>query len=80
MAVTGYQGAYIAVLIGGNTFKWKFVERDEELISMLVELESDFWNHVQDCIPPPLLCWHSMTKPVSSWRKSPSKSRKPKIS
>lgn len=54
MAVTGYQGAYIAVLIGGNTFRWKFVERDEELISMLLELESAFWNHVQDCTPPPL--------------------------
>ena len=23
MAVTGYRGAYIAVLIGGNTFRWK---------------------------------------------------------
>ena len=54
MAVTGYQGAYIAVLIGGNTFRWKFIERDEELISMLVELESAFWNHVQDATPPPL--------------------------
>ena len=54
MAVTGYAGTYIAVLIGGNTFKWKFVERDEELISMLVELETAFWNHVQDCTPPPL--------------------------
>ena len=54
MAVTGYAGTYIAVLIGGNTFKWKFVERDEELISMLIELEAAFWNHVQDCTPPPL--------------------------
>ena len=54
MAVTGYKGAYVAVLIGGNTFRWKFVDRDEELISMLVELESAFWNHVQDCTPPPL--------------------------
>ena len=54
MAVTGYAGAYIAVLIGGNTFRWKFVERDEELISMLIELESAFWNHVRDCTPPPL--------------------------
>ena len=44
MAVTGYRGFYIAVLIGGNTFRWRFVERDEELISMLIELESDFWN------------------------------------
>ena len=54
LAVTGYAGAYIAVLIGGNTFRWKFVERDEELISMLIELESAFWDHVQDCTPPPL--------------------------
>ena len=54
MAVTGYAGTYIAVLIGGNTFRWKFIERDEELISMLIELESAFWNHVQELTPPPL--------------------------
>ena len=54
MAVTGYNATYIAVLIGGNTFKWRFVERDEELISMLIQLEQDFWQHVQDGTPPPL--------------------------
>lgn len=54
MAVTGYQGAYIAVLIGGNCFKWQFVRRDEELISMLIQLESNFWNHVQQGKPPSL--------------------------
>lgn len=54
MAVTGYRGAYIAVLIGGNSFNWKFIERDEELIAMLIELEADFWNHVQQGTPPPL--------------------------
>lgn len=54
MAVTGYKGAYIAVLIGGNTFRWKFIERDEDLIAMLTHLESDFWNHVQSVTPPPL--------------------------
>jgi len=53
-AVTGYKGAYVAVLIGGNTFKWKFIERDEEIISMLIQLESEFWQHVQDGTPPPL--------------------------
>ena len=52
MAVTGYKAAYIAVLIGGNTFRWKLVERDEELISMLIELEADFWHHVEDGMPP----------------------------
>jgi putative phage-type endonuclease len=54
MAVTGYMGAYIAVLIGGNIFRWKFIERDEELISMLIQLEGEFWDHVQSMIPPPL--------------------------
>ncbi len=54
MAVTGYKGAYIAVLIGGNSFRWKFVERDEELITMLIQLESDFWKHVEAAVPPAL--------------------------
>ena len=54
MAVTGYKGAYIAVLIGGNTFRWKFVERDEELITMLIQLEADFWQHVESAVPPTL--------------------------
>ena len=54
LAVTGYAGAYIAVLIGGNTFRWKFVERDEALISMLIQLEENFWNCVQELVPPVL--------------------------
>lgn len=62
MAVTGFKGFYIAVLIGGNTFRWKFVERDEELISMLIELETDFWHHVEDKTPPVLDGSESATK------------------
>lgn len=54
MAVTGCRAAYIAVLIGGNTFKWKLVERDDELIDMLIPFEAVFWRHVQDMTPPPL--------------------------
>ena len=54
MAVTGYKAAYIAVLIGGNTFRWKLIERDEKLISMLILFESIFWEHVQNGTPPPL--------------------------
>lgn len=53
MAVTGYRAAYVAVLIGGNTFRWKLVERDEELIDMLISFESAFWRHVQSMTPPP---------------------------
>lgn len=54
MAVTGFKSAYIAVLIGGNTFKWRLVERDEDLISMLIELESRFWEYVKNGTPPPI--------------------------
>lgn len=54
MAVTGCQGTYIAALIGGNTFKWKFVRRDEELIDRLIELEAAFWDHVREGTPPAL--------------------------
>ena len=54
LEVTGYNAAYIAVLIGGNTFRWKLIERDDELISMLIELESAFWNHVRERTAPPL--------------------------
>lgn len=53
MAVTGYERAYIAVLIGGNRFLWKVIERDDELIEMMISAEKDFWeNYVLRHIPP----------------------------
>lgn len=54
MAVTGYQGAYIAALIGGNRFIWKFIPRDEKVIGLLVKLEERFWKYVQDNEIPPM--------------------------
>ena len=67
MAVTGYRAAYIAVLIGGNSFRWKLIERDEELISMLIDLERNFWNHVQDNTPPPLDGSDASSKFLAEW-------------
>src|SRR5690606_14440419 len=55
MGVTGYEKAYIAVLIGGQKFVWKEIERDDELINMIFEAEIDFWNnHVLANVPPAL--------------------------
>lgn len=54
MAVTGFKAAYVAVLIGGNTFKWWLIERDDEIISALIQLEADFWECVKNDTPPPL--------------------------
>ncbi|MGW7932733.1 YqaJ viral recombinase family nuclease [Staphylococcus xylosus] len=54
LAVTGYEKAYIAVLIGGNKFVWKEIEKDEELIDYIIEQEQDFWNRyiLGDEMPP----------------------------
>lgn len=53
MEVMGADKCYIAVLIGGQKFIFKEIERDEELISMIIEVEKDFWiTHVEKKIPP----------------------------
>ncbi|UJA37692.1 YqaJ viral recombinase family protein [Bacillus velezensis] len=39
-----YKKAYFAVLIGGNKFVWKEIERDDELIAMIFQAEVEFWN------------------------------------
>lgn len=44
LAVTGAKKAYVAVLIGNQDFKWKVVERDEQLIGEMVSREVSFWN------------------------------------
>lgn len=53
MMVTGCQKWYIAVLIGGNHFVWKLVERNENDIHALYEAESIFWkkNVLQHIMP-----------------------------
>ncbi|HHV61116.1 MAG TPA: hypothetical protein GXX51_00520 [Firmicutes bacterium] len=52
LAVTGLQYGYIAVLIGGNKFLYKRIERDEEIISYLIKIEQDFWRLVEAGTPP----------------------------
>ncbi|ELC0752761.1 TPA_asm: hypothetical protein GEF53_13770 [Listeria monocytogenes] len=44
LAVTGKSKAYVAVLIGGNKFIWKEIDRDEELINQIIAFELDFWE------------------------------------
>lgn len=52
MAVTGFDKTYIACLLGGNKFIYKLIERDENIISMIIQLEYDFWKCVVDNVPP----------------------------
>jgi putative phage-type endonuclease len=53
LSVTGYEFAYIAVLIGGNNYDHWLIERDEELIEILIDQERIFWNeHILAGMPP----------------------------
>ena len=44
MAVTGAKAWYIAVVILGKEFKYVRIERDEDIIKNLIDIETDFWN------------------------------------
>lgn len=53
MAVTNASRWYLAYLLYGWKFDYVVIERDEELIQMLIQGETDFWNnHVVPRIPP----------------------------
>jgi putative phage-type endonuclease len=53
MAIMNVNYAYIAVLIGGQKYKHYYIERDEEFITYLINIESNFWNnHIVTKIPP----------------------------
>lgn len=55
LAVSGRRRAYVAVLIGGNDPDYFVIERDEELISMLIAAEERFWfDHVVADVEPPV--------------------------
>lgn len=53
LAVTGKQAADVAVLLGGQTLEIHRIERDEQMIARLIELERKFWHYVENDTPPP---------------------------
>lgn len=53
MAVTGHLWGSIAVLIGGNSFLWTDIPRNDEFISRLMLAEDAFWQRVLRKDPPP---------------------------
>lgn len=53
LAVTGKQAADVAVLLGGQHLEVHRINRDEQLITRLIELERHFWHYVETDSPPP---------------------------
>jgi putative phage-type endonuclease len=55
LGITGRKVGHIAVLIGGQSFKYKQIEFDQELFDTMVEAAKDFWQKVQDEVPPEVM-------------------------
>ena len=55
MAITGATHCYIAALIGNSDFIWHKIERDQETIDYLMQIEKDFWenNILKNEVPLP---------------------------
>lgn len=51
-AVTGLEVCDVAVLIGGQDYRQYEITRDDEIVSQLVEAESEFWQNVINGIEP----------------------------
>ncbi len=54
LAVSGYEVWHLAACVGGNTLKVYHIERDPEMIEMIVDGEAAFWDHVERNEAPPL--------------------------
>lgn len=50
--ITGMQKAFIAVLIGGNNFKYLEIARDEDTIQTIICCAKQFWDMVKNDTPP----------------------------
>lgn len=55
MSVTGYQYAWVAVLIGGQEFREYFIERDEQDIQAINEAVDTFWRDFVETDTAPAL-------------------------
>ncbi|NWK44779.1 YqaJ viral recombinase family nuclease [Ralstonia pickettii] len=53
LAVTGKRAADVAVLLCGQQLAVYRIERDDELIARLIQLEAEFWRCVETGTPPP---------------------------
>ena len=52
MLVTGWDKWYIATKRDNREFHWALVNRDDEYIQILLEKELEFWDRVQNRVPP----------------------------
>ena len=73
----GRQLGAFAVLIGGQKFKYQYVDRHDRFISHLIEREEEFWDLVQRDIPPPADASKSTAEALSRLYARPSDAAEP---
>ena len=61
LGITGRKVGHIAVLIGGQSFKYKQIDFDAELFESMVETAKEFWACVQNDIPPKVMANDDVT-------------------
>ncbi|CAG9265713.1 Phage-related protein predicted endonuclease-like protein [Burkholderia diffusa] len=64
LAVSGYDVWHLAACVGGNRLVVYHVEKDDEMIDMLIDGERRFWMHVETREPPPLDYQHPTAIPL----------------
>jgi putative phage-type endonuclease len=52
MAVTGFEWASLAALVGGSEFFWTDLARNNAFIEVLIRKAGEFWQRVRDGVPP----------------------------
>lgn len=64
-ALSGFEGWWIACLIGGQHFEYKYIPRNDAFIQDMLEKVTDFWeNHVLAKVPPEIDGSESSTEAV----------------
>ena len=54
LAISQMRFAYLAVLIGSSDYRQVIIERDDEVIAVIIEKLKDFWRMVETNTPPPV--------------------------
>lgn len=55
LGITGRKVGHIAVLIGGQRFRKRHIDFDQELFNQMVEAAKEFWQHVKEDTPPAVM-------------------------
>lgn len=52
LAVTDTNDCYFSLIAGNDEPEWCVVERNEDYIEQLIDMETSFWWHVENRVPP----------------------------